>query len=158
MKADLKKPLRAVALFSFVEIVVTFLAGTIAWAVASHDLSALDGSFYERVWADTDAKIVGGLAALILLINLVGAALIATKGQKLVAGIALVMAGAIASLFFLPMRFTVAGLCGLVGLLVVYKTLGLFWKIFSWPFKKIFRRTAKEAAPQPKAAPAKKPS
>lgn len=154
MKEGLKKPLRAFALLSLVEVVLTLVVGTIAWAVAKHDLASLDGSFYEAVRRyELFAKITGAFALAIVLVNVVGVLAIAIKGEKLVALGALIMTGGIASFFFLPIRFSVYGLGGGVGLLVAYKLLRMSWSAIAWlPRKILGRRTPKDGKPAPQAA------
>jgi len=147
MKEGLKKPLRAFALLSLFEVAVVLAVGTIAWAIAKHDLGVLDRSFYESLRTDLYAQIVGGLVAAIVIVNAIGMLFIVIKGEKLVAFAALVMTGMIASLLFLPMRFTIFGLGGVIGLAIAYKLLRVCWAGLSWPFKKIFGRKPKDAKP-----------
>lgn len=151
MKEGLKKPLRAFAVVSLVELILVLVVGTAAWAIAKHDFASLDRSFFDGMRTELYAKIVGVLVALIAGANLVGVAVTLIKGEKPIAFAMLVMAGAIASLFFLPMRFTVFGLGGLGALFVSLKLAHALWRAVSWPFRKLFGR-------KPKAADASAPS
>lgn len=160
MNIGLKKAFRAVTILALAELVITLLVGTIAWAVAKHDLNALDETFYGSVRTELFAKIVGGFTALILAVNLFSTARIAIKGEKFVALVSLLASAGVASFFFLPMLCTVYGLGGVIGLFIAFKALALVWTGVSWPFRKIFGRKSKDAvaATAPQAKPPTKAS
>lgn len=153
----MKRPLRALGFLSAVELVVYLLAATVAWAVADHDLGTLKSSFFQDVQTRLHAQIMGGILALIVLVNAAMAYKILRQGEKPVAAFGLLATAAIGALWFLPTLFSVYGLGGLVGLVVAYKFLAVVWKGLSWPFRKAFGKkpdaapTAKTAAPPKKA-------
>lgn len=160
MKEGLKKTLRAFAALTAAEIVVCLFAGTLAWAIAEHDIDVLDLSFYGSVRTDVYAKVVGVIMAAIVLVNLVVGPIYALKQGKSVKRAALaatIMTGFTAPLFFLPMRFTVYGFGGVIGLFVAYKLLRLLWSALTWLPKKIFRRAPKDAKATQAAAASKPP-
>lgn len=157
MKEGLKKPLRAFALFAAVEAVLYLLAATVAWAVVWRSSAGLDQAYFATVGAKLASQIVGGVLGLCVAINLVAALVILRRGEKPVAIVISLMTAGLASLYFLPVRFSVYGLGGILGLLIAYKLLRVFWSALTWLPKKIFRRTPKDAKPVPQATAAVKP-
>jgi len=157
MKEGLKKPLRAFALFALIEVVLCLFAATVAWAAVWHDAKGLDQAYFAEVGASHAAQAVAAVFGLCIAINLVAMIAVFIRGEKPVALTILVMTSGLASLFFLPIRFAVYGFGGVVGLLVAYKLLRIFWSVLSWPFRKIFRRTPKDAKPVPQAVATVKP-
>ncbi|HJV32898.1 MAG TPA: hypothetical protein VJ694_02620 [Patescibacteria group bacterium] len=153
----MKRPLRALGFLSAVELVVYLLAATVAWAIADHDLATLKSSFFQDVQTRLHAQIMGGVLALVILVNAAMAYKILRQGEKPIAAFGLLATAAIASLWFLPTLFSVYGLGGLIGLVVAYKILAVVWKALSWPFRKAFGKKPDAAPPAPKtAAPSKK--
>lgn len=157
MKEGLKKPLRAFALFAAIEAVLYLAAATAAWAFVWRDQAGLDQAYFASVGSRLASQVVGGVLGLCVLINLVGALVIVRRGEKPVAAFIVLMTAGLASLFFLPIRFSVYGFGGLVGLFAAYKLLRGFWKALIWLPKKLFRRTPKDAKPVPQATATVKP-
>lgn len=161
MKEGLKKPLRAFVLLSFIQLALTLFVGTALWAIFKHDTASLDQSFFQDVRSELFAQLMGGLVALIALINVLMMVKHALGGgermsYKRVAFAGLIMSAIVASPFFLPVRFTVYGLGGIAALFIAFKALGVLWKGVSWPFRKLFSRKPKDGA-APKTADAPKP-
>lgn len=154
MKEGLKKPLKAFALLATFELALVLLVAVGAWAIARHDLASLDRSFYDDVRVELFAQIVGGLFALIVVVNVVGIGLILVKGEKAVAAAAAMMTAAVGSLFFLPIKFAAVGLGGVLGLIAALKILKLLWRGVSWPFRKMFGKKPKPEAASAAAKPA----
>ena len=162
---DLKKPLRAFAFLSLGELAVFLVAGTVAWAIAKHDLAALDRPFYQGAGTELYAKVVIGLMLAITIINVIGIISIMSKGESVIALAAGCMTLAMASLIFLPMRFTVYGLGGVLGAALAVFLLIKLLRAVTWPFRWIVRKLRRkapasaEAPAQPKTGkPSKRPA
>lgn len=148
MRKPMKKLLSNLAFLSALEIIVyTFLA-TVAWAIGSHDVKGLNDSYYGSPDL-MQARIIAFIQVSILVFNVVMLSKIAATGETMVALLSLIMAAAVASLFFLSTKVSVYGLGAMSGAAIIMTLLTLIKRLL---FNKKAKIQMKPSTPSKKAS------
>lgn len=147
MRDSLKKPLKIFAIYALLEAFLYLLVATAAWAIAYRDAAALRASWYDTLHVSMASKVVAGVGIVFAALNAIGLLLLLIRrGEAVIGWTIALFTAALATCYFLPTIYSVAGLGGLVGAVLSTVILRFLWRVVSWPFRKIFRRKPKDAA------------